>query len=635
MCGIAGIYKLNSSAIDLQAVQKFTDTMYHRGPDGSGYELYANDTLGFGHRRLSILDLSEAGKQPFSYLNRYHITYNGEVYNFLEIKKELESKGYIFKTTTDTEVILAAYDCYGKECVLKFNGMWAFAIWDEQTKELFLSRDRFGVKPLHYVYLPNHLFAFASETIAFKQLEGFKRKFHTGHLSTALRASHLIEASGHTIFEDIVQLLPGHSITITANKQLSIKRWWNTADHLQTVNSNYEQQVETFRELFFDACKLRMRSDVTIASALSGGIDSSSVYCSLQHFKNAAKELQRLPNDWQRAFIATFPGTKMDERQYAEMVIKHTGGDAVYITPDYSNLINDITESSRLLDAIIANPIIAISDIYKAMHKSGVTVSLDGHGADEYAFGYNSYVLQQFYEAVQHGDKILANEMAGILEGLSPLYKKESLMQQYSEGNALKTRFKRSVKTILGKKSNTGSGASFNTWFNKESEVFQFDAFSNPFKGISKTLFDDFHYYSLPINLRDFDRAAMQHHIEIRMPFMDYRLVCYMFSLPENSKLGGGYTKRIIRDAMKGILPEAIRTRTLKIGIGSPISEWIQGPMKEFVNDSLHSAKLENFSFLNHKQIRADIAERYASGNWNTNIASQTWSIVNALLIHE
>jgi asparagine synthase (glutamine-hydrolysing) len=361
---------INSEKLIIDDVIKMTDSMIHRGPDGAGYELYNNETLGFGHRRLSILDLSEAGKQPFNYLESYSITYNGEVYNFLEIKEELKLKGYTFKTTSDTEVIIAAYHEFGKACLTKFNGMWAFAIWDKQIQELFLSRDRFGVKPLHYCYKPNQLFAFASETIAFKYLNNYKRTFNTQNLVTAIQNSSYIEAAGQTIYDGIEQLLPGHCITISSDKNLKITRWWNTSDHLVSYDEDYNKQVETFKELFFSACQLRMRSDVSIASALSGGLDSSSVYCTLQQFKNNSFNIERIPDNWQKAFIATFPGTSMDERKYAEEVINHTKGNAVYITPDYSNLLKDITYSTQLFDGIIANPLIAISDIYKSMRNN-------------------------------------------------------------------------------------------------------------------------------------------------------------------------------------------------------------------------------------------------------------------------
>ncbi len=634
MCGIAGIYKLNSSAVSLTAIQQFTDSMKHRGPDGSGYELYANNTLALGHRRLSILDLSEAGKQPFSFLNRYHITYNGEVYNFLEIRKNLQANGYTFKTDTDTEVILVAYHVYGKECLLKFNGMWAFAIYDSHTQELFLARDRFGVKPLHYVYIPNQLFAFASETIAFIHLEGFQRQFQQQHLLTAIQAPHVVEANGQTIFEGVEQLLPGHCITISSNKQLQIKRWWNTADHLQQVSSDYQTQVQQFKELFFDACKLRIRSDVSIASALSGGIDSSSVYCTLQQFNSDKSSIERTPSDWQKAFIATFPNTKMDERQYAEKVIEHTKGNAVFITPDYSNLISDIEHSTKLLDAIISNPIIAITDIYKAMRQNGITVSLDGHGADEYAFGYNSYVLQNFYYALETGNEAKAIDMSNTIANLSPLYNAEQLMQSYYTNNSVKAKLKKGIKSLLSNEKKAEQIPS-HTWFNDSTSLEINKVFSNPFTSITKTLFDDFHYTSLPINLRDFDRAAMQNSIEVRMPFMDYRLVCFMFSLPEETKLSGGFTKRIIRDAMKGILPESIRTRTLKIGIGSPIAEWMQSHLKTFTLDHLHSQQFQKLSFVNHTKVKQDVEQLYKNNAFNTNNASQTWSIINALLINE
>lgn len=634
MCGIAGIYNLNHQSVNHENLSRFTDSMKHRGPDGSGYELYANDSLGLGHRRLSILDVTEAGKQPLHYLDRYAITYNGEVFNFVEIKNELANKGYQFSTQTDTEVILAAYHEYGKDCLLKFNGMWAFAIWDKKEQSLFLARDRYGVKPLHYVYLPGKLFAFASETIAFKHLEGFTRSFNEQNLMTAIQSSSYIEASGKTIFKNIQQLLPGHRALISPDKKLNIERWWNTADHLVKVENDYNKQVETFKELFFNACKIRMRSDVTIASALSGGLDSSSVYCTLQQFKNQSSDLQRLPNDWQKAFIATFPGTSMDERKYAEEVINFTKGEAVYITPDYKNLAKDIIQTTKLFDGIIGNPLIAISDIYKAMRQNNVVVSLDGHGADEYAFGYFSYSLDGFYDALKTNNEKQAIEFSKILSALSPAYNSSKLMADFYAANSFKSKIKNSIKSVL-KTEHKNINLVKNNWFNGEIKKDGLETFTNPFSGITKTLFDDFHYYSLPINLRDFDRAAMQNSIEIRMPFMDYRLVNYMFSLPQQSKLGGGYTKRIIRDAMKGIVPEPIRTRTLKIGIGSPIAEWMSEPLKEFTMDLLSSDKLKQMNFLNGASIKDAAEINYKNKTWNADNASKTWCVLNTLLIDE
>jgi len=634
MCGIAGIWNLNDNALSIKDLEQFTDSMKHRGPDGSGYELYKNNTLGLGHRRLSILDLSAAGKQPFHYLDRYAITFNGEVYNFLEIKNDLIVKGYSFKTDTDTEVILVAYHEYGKECLYKFNGMFAFAIWDKKEEQLFMARDRYGVKPLHYLYVPQQVFAFASETIAFKNLQGYIRSFDKDNLTIAVKDPGYVEAAGKTIFKNIYQLLPGHTITIAGDKKLNIARWWNTAEHLVKPDSDYNKQTQEFKELFFDACKLRMRSDVSIASALSGGLDSSSVYCTLQHFKNTSSSLQRVPGEWQKAFVATFPGTSVDERKYAEEVIEFTKGKAVYITPDYNNLVNDIVSTTKLFDAIIANPVIAISDIYKAMRKNGIVVSLDGHGADEYAFGYTHYVTEAFYKAVSEKNKTKALEYAGMLETLSPIYSKEKLMQSFNSTSITK-RIANRLKYILNASADKDVQASKKSFFTTDVQTSALNNYTNPFSGISKSLFDDFHYYSLPINLRDFDRAAMQHSIEIRMPFMDYRLVNFMFSLPEESKLGNGFTKRIIRDAMKDIMPENIRTRKLKIGIASPITEWTNGPMKEFIQDTVHSKKLTDIGIFNANAIKQTVDANYKNNSWNKVNASENWSVINALLIDE
>ena len=207
MCGIAGIWQLNNEPLAEQKLQRFTNTLEHRGPDGFGFYIDKKSCLGLGHRRLSILDLSEAGKQPMSFADaRYWISYNGEIFNFIELKSELKSKGYAFKTETDTEVILAAYHYWGTDALPRFNGMWAMAIWDTYEQKLFLARDRFGIKPLYYLYIPDSLFAFASETIAFKNLEGYQRTFDEKNVGLQLEDSTALEGIGYTIFQNIFQL---------------------------------------------------------------------------------------------------------------------------------------------------------------------------------------------------------------------------------------------------------------------------------------------------------------------------------------------------------------------------------------------------------------------------------------------
>lgn len=639
MCGIAGIWNLNGTFLEHKTLSRFTDSIAHRGPDGAGYELLNNNTLGFGHRRLSILDLSEGGKQPmFSASKDLVISFNGEIYNFIEVRKELIADGEKFKTESDTEVVLKAYRKWGLDCLNKFNGMFAIAIWDETKKELLLIRDRFGIKPLYYLYIPGIILAFASETIAFKNLDGFSREVDPKALNIALSEPDVLEGSDKTIFRNIYQLFPGHFLNIKEKQSPIVKKWWDTKDNLVKPASSYGQQVEEFRELFEDACKLRMRSDVTIASALSGGLDSSSVYCTL-HKINSANNLERLPSDWQRAFVATFPNTKVDEKSYAEQVVKHVNGKATYIVPDYKNLVSDIITATKLFDGIIQTPITSISDVYKSMRQNGVTVSLDGHAVDEMMYGYNSYVFEAFYHAINNKQFNKAEEYAKIICGLSPSYNYEQLFKTIKQ-------FDRSIlqkgitflkNKILPKKTVAKSATQMN-WFNEKdpavyneitSRFFAPDEMSPP----EKKMYLDFHYRSLPINLRDFDRASMQHGIEIRMPFMDYRLVSYVFSLPQDSKLGGGFTKRILRDAMKGTLPESIRTRTLKIGIGAPMEEWFSNELKTYILDATASERFKTSSYWNGREIKKDIDKAYTDKKLDKVFCNKAWAVLNADII--
>lgn len=642
MCGIAGIVHLNSDKVSSEKLQKFTDSMFHRGPDGAGYEIFENELVGFGHRRLSILDLSDAGKQPmFSHDKKLLITYNGEVYNFLEIKRELEKIGIRFITQSDTEIILQAYRQWGINCLNLFNGMFAIAIWDFENKSLLLCRDRFGVKPLYYLYLPQQIFAFASETVAFKYLQGFKREVNSETFQIALKHPEILEGSVHTIYKNIFQLRPGHYLEFKKNySRPVVKRWWNTIENLIDVPLNYNQQLEQFTELFKDACKLRMRSDVTLASALSGGLDSSSVYTTLHKINTNLTNIERLPANWQQAFVATFPGTSVDEKLYAEKVVKAINGNAKYITPNYNNLIDDIITTTKLFDGIISTPIISISDIYKSMRQNGVTVSMDGHGVDEMMYGYNSYVHQAFYDSIENSDFKKAEEYALILAGLTPNYNISYFKKIINSYNrSIIEKGLHLLKRVFNRKLYKQISTDYkHEWFPiSHSELIsavisELDAPQN-FSKSEKMLYNDFHFLSLPVNLRDFDRASMQHGIEIRMPFMDYRIVSFVFSLPISSKLGGGFTKRILRDAVKNTLPEDIRTRTLKIGIGAPMKEWFEDQLKDFVLDTVHSDDFKSSPYWNGNVITNEVVSSYRNKKFDKTFCNKVWNVLNAQII--
>ena len=641
MCGVAGIVKLNNRAVEYQHLKTFTDSISHRGPDGSGYELFEEGRVGLGHRRLSILDLSEAGKQPMFDATADHcITFNGEIYNFIEVRNELKLSGFSFHTESDTEVILAAYRQWGKNCLHKFNGMFAIAIWDRRHKELFVARDRFGVKPLYYWFLPGELFAFCSETIGFKHLHGYRRQIEPVALNLALYDPALLEGSDKTIFKNIYQLLPGHYLTLNLNGNIKTTTWWCTKEQVVKAPDSYNEQLEEFKELFESACRLRLRSDVPIASALSGGLDSSSVYATL-HKINNGNSAERLPADWQRAFVATFPGTSVDERQYAEKVITHVGGKATYIVPDYSRLVDEVVTAAKLFDGVVFTPVNAISDVYKAMRQNGVTVSMDGHGVDEMMYGYNTYVYKAFYHALRIRDFEFAEDLAKTLCGLSLGYDFTSF-KTLIEAERGKTILRRTLSDIK-QTFHTSKGEEGRKYIqhgiplpdsNLVNEIVKRQTRLGSAWPAENKLYEDFHYIDLPINLRDFDRASMQHGIEIRMPFMDYRLVSYVFSLPERSKVGHGFTKRILRDAMKQTLPEEIRTRTLKIGIAGP-DAWYTNQLKPLILDVIASRLFIESDLWNGPELKKMVEAGYKNNTLNKTDFNLIWGLMSTCFLME
>ncbi|MEO6306142.1 MAG: asparagine synthase (glutamine-hydrolyzing) [Bacteroidia bacterium] len=655
MCGIAGIWHLNDSVLEENKLKKFTDSMHHRGPDGTGYYIDSQANLGLGHRRLSILDLSVSGKQPMNFADeRYWITFNGEIYNFIELRNELKEKGYSFKTDTDTEVLLSAYHAWGKDCLHKFNGMWAFAIWDKQDRSLFLARDRFGVKPLHYIHIPSKIVAFASETLAFKHLDDYRRKIDPRLLQRTIIEPRRLEATGYTIFNEIQQLPAGCCMLIVKDKPIVQYRWWNTFDHTKKEAGNFNEQLEHFRFLFKDACKLRLRSDVPLASALSGGVDSSAVYCMINHLMNEQDVKLRTPKNWQKAFVATFPGTTQDERKFAEQVVNFTGGDAVYIESDYKNLPQEIISSTIKFDSITGTPIIAVSDVYKAMRNNGIIVSMDGHGADELMYGYRASVSEVYVEAILKNNAITEKDALEVYINLfldeekskanERIKNKAQKIKLFENKQAAKNKFVKHVgkfvKNLLSNKNYISNLQKLNAgeWFNNSSlnvpEIISGSKMVFPELSRAELfLANDFHIEHIPYNLRDFDRASMQHGIEIRMPFMDYRLVSYLFSLPTESKIGAGYTKRILRESMKGLMPESIRTRRLKIGLSAPITNWFNNSLNEFILDQVNSTSFKTSPYWNGEIIKKFAEERTKNRSWNDTDSEKFWNVLNAHII--
>ncbi|NER11528.1 asparagine synthase (glutamine-hydrolysing) [Muriicola jejuensis] len=560
MCGILGTIPCSPNEIFKPAL----DTLTHRGPDSYGIEHIGQD-ISLGHRRLSILDLSPKGHQPMlDDSGRYAVIFNGEIYNFLEIKKELEGLGHKFRSTSDTEVLLKAYIEWGEESVSRFNGMWAFGIWDRDTKQLFLSRDRFGKKPLFYSQIGD-TFVFASEMKAiFPYMETLEvsEDFHW-----MKRNIFFYEATEKCLIKGIKRFPAGHNGVFKGGR-LTIYRYWNTLDHLVGVPDTYQGQVEHFRELFMDACKLRMRSDVTIGTALSGGLDSSATIAAMAHL---SKNNRSYSDDWQHAFVASFPGTPLDESHYAKMVTDHLGIGATFVDIEPLRHWGKLEEYFYLFeDLYITSPLPMIM-LYETVKANGVTVTLDGHGADELLSGYQQGNLESLWDA-----RWSPTRTKDILNIYQDSINEDKVQYERMNSSKVYTTFmvRKLAKKALRKKMPSTDNNHPN--FRKLDNHAQY-------------LYAMFHENILPTLLRNYDRYAMINGVEIRMPFMDHRIVSFVNSLPYSSKIGNGYTKRIVRDALDPYLPKEVTWRKTKVGFSSPIVDWMQNDLKEWFLDITHS----------------------------------------------
>ncbi len=595
MCGIFGVV----GSVRKDHALACLDTMAHRGPDGHG--LWQSDGVTLGHRRLSILDLSDTGNQPMSFAaGRYWITFNGEIYNFIEIRRDLEQRGHRFAGTSDTEVILAAYAEWGTDCVTRFNGMWGFAIWDAHEQTLFLSRDRFGKKPLFYATVGGN-FIFASEMKAIMPLLQAVRP--SRDFDWMKRNIFTYESTDKCLIEGIKRFPAGHNGVLKAGK-LSVQRYWNTLDHLVTVPDRYEEQVGQFRELFIDACRIRMRSDVPIGTALSGGIDSSGVASTMAHIaKNLAGD--RVANDWQRAFVATFPGTPLDETEYAKTVVRKHHLNATYVAIDPRASLDKLNHYFYLFEELYITSPIPMIQLYGAMRQGGVIVTLDGHGADEMFVGYPKELFEAAIDC--HIDR---DEIANLYRDMIPANSSQFSVPKSNRLLYAYFMVRKLAKGVMGRRYRSADAG--HPGFAKLDRFNQY-------------LYAMTHDTILPTLLRNYDRYAMINSVEIRAPFMDHRVMSYAFSIPMRSKIGGGYTKRIVRDALAPFMPIEITTRKSKLGFNSPIVDWMKNQMKPYFLDAINTDSFRTSSLIDAARVKKRIEAVVSGAEPRFAYAEQTW----------
>ncbi len=584
---MCGIFALFNKRIDRKKAEYCINTLKHRGPDGSG--IWQEEEATLGHRRLAILDLSENGKQPMLYQDRYVISYNGEIYNFIEIRKELEAKGHKFRTESDTEVVLAAFAEWKEGCLDRFNGMWAFVIYDRQTKECFISRDRLGVKPLFYSELEEGVFGFASEMKALIPL------LDNPEINTdILTNSDLImkyEVMDDCLVKGIHRIKAGEYAWVK-NCKINFTKWWDTLDHLMDVPEKYEDQVELFRELFLDACAIRMRSDVTIGTALSGGLDSSSAISAMANIAESNRDI-RLNRNWQHAYIATFKGTSFDETRYAKMVTDHLGIQGTFLHIDPTKYWNRIEDAFYYFEENYHTTPIPMMAIYQEEKSDGTVVTIDGHGADELFCGYTFDIRRALNDA---GTDFGKSKM--IIETYIDSGEQEGTLNTgMTVSKAVFNFIGHRIKQVLLKE------REYKRLYSLHSKSKAWDNMDY----LNRVLYDDTHCSILPTLLRNYDRYSMANGVEIRMPFLDHRILSFAFSIGWESKIRNGYTKSVVRDAMAPYMPEDIAYRKNKIGFNTPILEWIRGDLREWFEDIVHSRDFLSSDLVNGRQVCNDI----------------------------
>lgn len=623
MCGIVGICNLDAVTIDIRPLTKMMNVIKHRGPDDEGYLLVntreksyelaggedapdsvfkggfpfspkrristvipqaRNFDLVFGHRRLSIIDLSPAGHQPMCNEDgTIWIVYNGEIYNYLELREELLGLGHVFASKSDTEVIIHSYEQWGYDCLSRFNGMWAFAIWDMNACKLFCARDRFGIKPFYY-FFDGSVFIFASEIKAILQHPGVQKKVNKAIIYDYMTWSS-VDFSSDTFFKGLNQLPPAHYLVINTQKGLAIKQWWELAINSDLGNfseGNMGDAVDRFLGLMENAIKLRLRSDVPIGTCLSGGLDSSTIFCLANKLILDSNTIDRhLVGDRQKAFSSYVEDERINEKRFVEEILRKTGAEGNFVFPDGRGLWQELSQLVWHQDEpFTGTSIYAQWCVMRLAKGRGVKVLLDGQGGDEVLAGYHRY-YGNFLQNLVFKGRILrflieAKDASAII-GLRNLSSSASVVSGAVLYGALPMPIKMASRNVAFRFRRKMTHKLLNPGFNKEFTREGLGAFENYLRSatnLQHELNKDM-TASLGQLLRYEDRNSMAFSIEARVPFLDYRLVELTFSLPASFKIRHGWTKWLLRQATQGILPEEIRWRRDKIGFATPEAAWL------------------------------------------------------------
>ena len=597
MCGIAGFIDFHKKSTKSN-IQSMIEPLNHRGPDGEGVSLFKskNAIIGFGHKRLSIIDLSQAGKQPMA-LNHLHITYNGEIYNYQEIKNELLELGHHFNGESDTEMILHAYIEWGIKAVERFIGMFAIALFDEKKQEVVFIRDRAGVKPLFY-YQKNDLILFSSELKSFHEHPEFEKKLDLNAVAAYMQYGNV--PTPHCIFKNCGKIKPGHYLKINLeNKSQQEIQYWNVYDFYNQPKLNLsfpEAKIQT-KELLKSAFNYRMVADVPVGVFLSGGYDSTTVSSLIQ-----AESTARL-----KTFTIGVPDIGLNEAPYARDIAKHLGTDHTEINCTEQEAIEMIKDLPFFYDEPFADSSAIPTTLVSKAARKDVTVALSADGGDEIFGGYNRYDFMHRYGKTLNSipkavRKILVGAMGNISSEKIPVLKnKYNFHNRYEK-----------LKTVLNDPSEKEIMLSLSQQFNDEQmksvmkseftslpTMFQSKEMLEDFKSpLSYMMAIDFQTYMLDDILQKVDRATMTNSLEGREPMLDHRILEFAAQLPDEYKYQNGIKKRILREITHDYIPKELLDRP-KMGFAIPISKWLKNELRDHVEEYLNEDRIEKQGIFN------------------------------------
>jgi asparagine synthase (glutamine-hydrolysing) len=583
MCGIVAVVT-PGAPIPTEILCAMRDRLEHRGPDGSG--IWISETgrgsVGLGHRRLAIIDLSDAGIQPmFSADESLVIVYNGEIYNFVELRAELEQLGHAFRTRTDTEVLLAAYEQWGRECLPKLNGMFAFAIWDTRAQRLLVARDRFGEKPLFFTPLSNGGLAFASEMKALFAHPDVPVEPEERAIEAYTRSAYHDDGE-LTMFRGIYRFPAAHAAVVDLTGQ-QVRRWRYWTPDYRADNDGYDENavVARFAELLDRSLSMRLRSDVPVGTSLSGGLDSSMVICLLA--RHATENPMVSLNAYSSRFDAADP--TMSEGPEIDVVVSHAGVHALAVTPEPERLIE---ESSAVHwhqeEPFLSASIYAQWCVMRLVASEGTKVLLDGQGADELLGGYQYYFRTYQLDRLDRRQYLrLARETRAFTTRLRRAAERyDNSKRRFDSEIALS--FAQLVRALVRRPSVYAGDYTIGV--------------PPPRRGdrLRRQLAEALQYNSLPQLLRYADRNAMAFSRETRFPFLDYDLVDWCVSLPDEAFVTDGWQKWVLRRAGEGVLPAAIQWRADKVGYAAPLDGWLRGPLETWARERLFSGPVTELS---------------------------------------